>query len=77
MNELGNTTDKLEEHERALDMITATQGQNIDMLEGQVKDNKKLAKQMEKNLTTIVLQNLLTVRILKYIPHKSFILLLF
>jgi len=61
VNELGNTTDKLEEHERALDMITATQGQNIDMLEGQVKDNKKLAKQMEKNLTTIVLQNLLTV----------------
>ena len=66
VNELGATTDKLEEHERALDMITATQGQNIDMLENQVKDNKKLVKQMEKNLKTIVLQNLLTVRNFTY-----------
>lgn len=61
VGELADTTNKLEEHEKALDMITATQGQNIDMLEKQVKENKKLLKQMEKNLKTIVLQNLLSV----------------
>lgn len=61
VKDLGNTANKLEEHQQAFDMITATQGQNIELLEKQVADNKKIVKNMQKNVRTAVMQNLLTV----------------
>ena len=42
-------------------MITSTQGQNIEKLERQVKDNEKIAKKMQGELKTIVLQSLITI----------------
>lgn len=36
-----------------MDMITATQGQNLEILENQVKDNQKIVKNMKKNVRTV------------------------
>jgi len=61
VGELSNTIDKLEDVEQALDVITQTQGQSVDAFAEQVKENRDILGQMQKNLRANVLQNLLQV----------------
>lgn len=58
---LGNTADRLEDVEQALDVITQTQGESIDALAEQVKENQANLSRMEKNLKANVLLNILSV----------------
>ena len=59
--ELSDTIDRLEDVEQALDVITQTQGQSVDAFAEQVKENRDILGQMQKNLKANVLQNLLQV----------------
>ena len=61
VGELSETIDKLEDVEQALDVITQTQGQSVAAFAEQVKENKDILGQMQKNLRANVLQNLLQV----------------
>jgi len=61
VGELSNTIDKLEDVEQALDVITQTQGQSVAAFAEQVKENRDILGQMQKNLRANVLQNLLQV----------------
>jgi len=61
VGELSDTIDKLEDVEQALDVITQTQGQSVEAFAAQVKDNRDILGQMQKNLRANVLQNLLQV----------------
>lgn len=61
VGELSDTIDKLEDVEQALDVITQTQGQSVEAFAEQVKDNREILGQMQKNLRANVLQNLLQV----------------
>jgi len=61
VGELSETIDKLEDVEQALDVITQTQGQSVEAFAEQVKDNRQILGQMQKNLRANVLQNLLQV----------------
>jgi len=60
VNELGDVAGKLEDTEQAFDLITQTQGQNIEKVEEQVNENKELLKQYRANLRTVVLSSLLS-----------------
>jgi len=59
--DLGETVDRLEDVEQALDVITQTQGQSIAAFEEQVADNREILNKMQSNLKANVLQNLLQV----------------
>ena len=59
--QMSDSAAKIKELEESLDSITKTQGQSIEKLEGQVKDNEKIVKEMRRNMKTIVLQSLLTI----------------
>lgn len=59
--ELSDTIDRLEDVEQALDVITQTQGQSVEAFAEQVKENRDILGQMQKNLRANVLQNLLQV----------------
>lgn len=59
--DLGETVDRLEDVEQALDVITQTQGQSIEAFEEQVQDNREILSKMQSNLKANVLQNLLQV----------------
>eukprot|EP00565_Helicotheca_tamesis_P005781 CAMPEP_0185728978 /NCGR_PEP_ID=MMETSP1171-20130828/4400_1 /TAXON_ID=374046 /ORGANISM="Helicotheca tamensis, Strain CCMP826" /LENGTH=264 /DNA_ID=CAMNT_0028397741 /DNA_START=83 /DNA_END=877 /DNA_ORIENTATION=+ len=61
VEELSSTVDRLEDVEQALDVITQTQGQSVDAFAEQVKENREILSQMQKNLRANVLQNLLSV----------------
>lgn len=61
MGELSDTIDRLEDVEQALDVITQTQGQSVAAFAEQVKENRNILGQMQKNLRANVLQNLLQV----------------
>jgi hypothetical protein len=61
VGELSDTIDRLEDVEQALDVITQTQGQSVDAFAQQVKENREILGQMQKNLRANVLQNLLQV----------------
>jgi len=61
VGELSDTIDKLEDVEQALDVITQTQGQSVAAFAEQVKENRDILGQMQKNLRANVLQNLLQV----------------
>lgn len=61
VSELSDTIDKLEDVEQALDVITQTQGQSVAAFAEQVKENREILGQMQKNLRANVLQNLLQV----------------
>jgi len=61
IDELSDTIDRLEDVEQALDVITQTQGQSVEVFAEQVKENRNLLGQMQKNLRANVLQNLLQV----------------
>eukprot|EP00985_Skeletonema_marinoi_P002657 scaffold1098_cov108-Skeletonema_marinoi.AAC.1 len=61
VGELSDTIDRLEDVEQALDVITQTQGQSVDAFAEQVKENRDILGQMQKNLRANVLQNLLQV----------------
>eukprot|EP00578_Thalassiosira_sp_NH16_P028093 CAMPEP_0181092396 /NCGR_PEP_ID=MMETSP1071-20121207/8898_1 /TAXON_ID=35127 /ORGANISM="Thalassiosira sp., Strain NH16" /LENGTH=251 /DNA_ID=CAMNT_0023174577 /DNA_START=87 /DNA_END=842 /DNA_ORIENTATION=+ len=61
VGELSGTIDKLEDTEQALDVITQTQGQSVAAFAEQVKENRDILAQMQKNLKANVLQNLLQV----------------
>jgi hypothetical protein len=61
VGELSDTVDKLEDVEQALDVITQTQGQSVAAFAEQVKENRDILGQMQKNLRANVLQNLLQV----------------
>jgi len=61
VGELSDTIDKLEDVEQALDVITQTQGQSVAAFAEQVKENRKILEDMQKNLRANVLQNLLQV----------------
>merc|ERR1712176_249090 len=61
VGELSATIDKLEDVEQALDVITQTQGQSVEAFAEQVKENRDILGQMQKNLRANVLQNLLQV----------------
>lgn len=61
VGELSDTIDKLEDVEQALDVITQTQGQSVEAFAEQVKENRDILNQMQKNLRANVLQNLLQV----------------
>jgi len=58
---LSNTMDKLEDVEAALDVITQTQGQSVETFKEQVKENREILNQLQKQLRANVLQNLLQV----------------
>lgn len=58
---LSNTMDKLEDTEEALDVITQTQGASVDTFREQVKENREILNQLQKQLRANVLQNLLQV----------------
>jgi len=58
---LSNTMDKLEDVEQALDVITQTQGQSVETFKEQVKENREILNQLQKQLRANVLQNLLQV----------------
>jgi len=59
--DLGETVDRLEDVEQALDAITQTQGMSIEAFEEQVADNREILNKMQSNLRANVLQNLLQV----------------
>lgn len=61
VNDLSETVDRLEDVEQALDVITTTQGQSVAAFAEQVKENREILSQMQKNLRANVLQNLLQV----------------
>lgn len=61
VEELKGTIDRLEDVEEALEVITQTQGQSIETFAEQVKENREILNQMQKNLKANVLQNLLSV----------------
>lgn len=61
VSELSDTIDKLEDVEQALDVITQTQGQSVAAFAEQVKENRDILGEMQKNLRANVLQNLLQV----------------
>mmetsp|Transcript_2526 Transcript_2526/g.3830 ORF Transcript_2526/g.3830 Transcript_2526/m.3830 type:complete len:271 (+) Transcript_2526:322-1134(+) len=61
VEELGETVKKLENVEEALDTITQTQNQNIEIYAKQVEENREILNQMQSNLRATVLQNLLSV----------------
>jgi cell division protein FtsB len=61
VGELSDTIDRLEDVEQALDVITQTQGQSVAAFAEQVKENRNILGQMQKNLRANVLQNLLQV----------------
>ena len=58
---LEGSVERLEDIEGAMDMLTTTQGQNVQVFKNQVEENRKILEGMEKNLKTSVLQNLMTV----------------
>lgn len=55
VGELSDTIDKLEDVEQALDVITQTQGQSVAAFAEQVKENREILGQMQKNLRANVL----------------------
>lgn len=59
--DLGETVDRLEDVEQALDVLTQTQGRSIEAFEEQVRDNRDILGKMQSNLKANVLQNLLQV----------------
>ncbi|KAL3775902.1 hypothetical protein HJC23_000332 [Cyclotella cryptica] len=61
VGDLSDTIDRLEDVEQALDVITQTQGQSVAAFADQVKENRNILGQMQKNLRANVLQNLLQV----------------
>jgi len=61
VGDLSNTMDKLEDVEQALDVITQTQGQSVATFKEQVKENREILNQLQKQLRANVLQNLLQV----------------
>merc|ERR1711862_204543 len=61
VGELSDTIDKLEDVEQALDVITQTQGQSVAAFAEQVKENREILGQLQKQLRANVLQNLLQV----------------
>lgn len=61
VKDLGDTVERLEDVEQALDVITQTQGQSVGAFADQVKENREILNQMQKNLKANVLQNLLSV----------------
>eukprot|EP01083_Nonionella_stella_P044868 120707_1 len=61
VGDLSETIDNLEEVEHALDTITQTQGQSIETYAQQVKENRSILQEMQKNLRANKLQNLLQV----------------
>jgi len=58
---LASSVERLEDVEQALDVITATQGQNVSLFEEQVAENRNILAKMQNNLKANVLQNLLSV----------------
>merc|ERR1711862_1047356 len=61
VGKLSGTIDGLEDTEEALDVITQTQGQSVETFAEQVKENRDILNQFQKNLRTNILQNLLQV----------------
>jgi len=61
VGDLSTTIDNLEDVEQALDTITQTQGQSIETYAQQVKENRSILQDMQKNLRANKLQNLLQV----------------
>mmetsp|Transcript_1197 Transcript_1197/g.2581 ORF Transcript_1197/g.2581 Transcript_1197/m.2581 type:complete len:247 (+) Transcript_1197:241-981(+) len=61
VGKLSDTMDGLEDVEQALDVITQTQGQSVAAFAEQVKENRDILGEMQKNLRANVLQNLLQV----------------
>mmetsp|Transcript_741 Transcript_741/g.1341 ORF Transcript_741/g.1341 Transcript_741/m.1341 type:complete len:253 (+) Transcript_741:141-899(+) len=61
VGDLSETMDKLEDVEQALDVITQTQGQSVATFKEQVKENRDIWNQLQKQLRANVLQNLLQV----------------
>jgi len=61
IDDLTESVDNLKDIEDALDTITKTQGQSVSAFEQQVQENRANLEQMESNLKTSVLQNLISV----------------
>mmetsp|Transcript_50001 Transcript_50001/g.121159 ORF Transcript_50001/g.121159 Transcript_50001/m.121159 type:complete len:273 (-) Transcript_50001:745-1563(-) len=61
VDELGLTVEDLQEVEQALDIISKTQGQSVDALEEQVKQNQEILSHMKKSTRGRVIQNLISV----------------
>ena len=55
VGDLSDTIDRLEDVEQALDVITQTQGQSVAAFAEQVKENRNILGQMQKNLRANVL----------------------
>jgi glutaredoxin 2 len=61
VREVTTSLQHLEDVQQALGAITSTQGASIDIFRRQLKENKKILKQMQSNIKATVLQNLLSV----------------
>jgi len=61
VEQLTETVGKLEDHEQALDAITETQGQNVEIFIGQVEEHKKILAKLQENQKSIVIQNIIDV----------------
>ena len=61
IEKLGQTVDRLEDVQTALDTITQTQGKNVSTFAEQVEKNRKILATMKQNLKGTVMQNLLSV----------------
>jgi regulator of replication initiation timing len=58
IKELGESVQRLEDVELALDVITKTQGQSVGEFEDQVAQNRKILKSMKTNLKSSVFAKL-------------------
>lgn len=60
IDEMSGTVQNLKDVEDALDVITKMQGQSVKAFAKQVQESKEILAGMQSNLTTNILQNLLT-----------------
>lgn len=58
IDDMKGSLDELDDIEDALEEITKLQGQNVEMFEKQIEENKKILQSMEMDVQTQVLNNL-------------------
>mmetsp|Transcript_7176 Transcript_7176/g.21155 ORF Transcript_7176/g.21155 Transcript_7176/m.21155 type:complete len:253 (-) Transcript_7176:9-767(-) len=61
VQELSGTIDGLEGIEHTLEVIAATEGQNVSVLEDQIAENKEILSTMKKNTKGRIIQNLISI----------------
>jgi cell division protein FtsB len=61
INELGETIDKLQDVEEALEVISKTTGKSVSALEEQVKEHRAILEKMKQSTKGRIIQNLISV----------------